>query len=263
MNREAAPAAGRVGLAVGVILFSTLSSFAFADDLAENQARFIEVTGEVRVVPQGSSNWIDARTDLPIDVGDVIQVGEDSQAEIYITKNVLWVLRPNTEVIIGHTTTREGRLSLKTGGLIGKVEVPGTAWEFETPMAVCGVRGTEFVLTHSNPEGTRLGVFKGAVELRQAESAEGTYPPVTINAHEEGVLQRGKPFKKLARFSPELNVTAQHLPSVRTRFRAIGDIWVPLTVDYRRELRRKIVPPVKMSPPRRRAAAQRKSRSQP
>jgi hypothetical protein len=223
-------------------------------DLAENQARFIEVTGEVRVVPQGSSNWLDARTDLPIDVGDVIQVGEESQAEIYITKNVLWVLQPNTEVIVGHTTTREGRLSLKTGGMIGKVEAPGTAWAFETPMALCGVRGTEFALTHTSADGTRLGVFKGTVELQPAESAEGTYPSVTIHAHEEGVLQRGKPFQKLARFSPGMDAQARHLPAVQKRFQIISGIWGPLTVEYRKELRRKIVPPVKMSPIRRRAA---------
>jgi hypothetical protein len=247
-------------VAVAVAFASPLSS---ANELAENQARFGEITGTVEVLSQGAVEWVEAHKDLPLETGDQIRVGEESQAELSIAPNVLWVAGGETELIVGHTTEKEGRISMRRGVLSGKVEpLAGRlgSWNFETPAGVCGVRGTEFILTHSDEEGTELAVAKGIVELQPAESAEGNVPPVLIGAGEQGILKKRMPLRKLTRFTPAMQARVRHLPRIQKRFRDTAGVWSPLTHAYRVELRRKfIAPPPKI---RRRPAAVPRKRSE-
>jgi hypothetical protein len=233
----------------------------YADSLAENQARFGKVTGTVQIVPQGSSRWIDAHIDLPFELGDEIRVGEDSEAELSVARNALWIVQANSDLIVGQTTTQEGHLTLKQGTLIGKVGPAANgaegSWEFETPMAVCAVRGTEFALLHSEEDGTHLGVFKGSVGMTPAETATQSFQTVMINAHEEGVLEKKKTFKKMTAWTPLLQAQAKRLQKLQKRFQAIADVWSPFTEAYREELRRKYIPraehhnvPVRHAPPK-------------
>jgi hypothetical protein len=218
----------------------------YADSIAENQARFGKVTGTVQVLSQGVSHWVDAHVDLPIEVGDQIHVDEDSEAELSITKNALWILQPDTDVIIGHTTTQDGQLTLSQGMLLGKFEpasngLTGT-WEFNTPLGVCAVRGTEFAIEYIDKGGTHLAVFKGAVDLQPAETASQTFPFVTVNTHQEGVLRSGGAVKISNTFSPTILSAQGHLRQLQKRFNEIAHVWSPLTEEYRKALRAKFVP---------------------
>lgn len=222
-----------------------------AEDLAENQARFAAVDGTVQVLSQGSANWVDAHIDLPLEVGDQISVGDDGQAELSLAKHVLVILDSSTEVIIGHTTTQEGHLTLTEGALVGKVEpLNGTygAWSIETPLGVCTITGTEFAVTHSEDKGMHVGVFKGAVQVSQAETAEGTLPASEISAHQEAALEKRKPLRTMKAFSPEIRKQALRLSTLQQRFRQIAAVWVPMTTDYRLLLRRKYIAEVKPHP---------------
>jgi hypothetical protein len=222
-----------------------MTSRAFADDLAESQVRFGEIKGSVQILAQGSADWVDAQTGLPLEVGDQIRVDE---AEISLAQNVLAILDNNSQAVIQHTTTRNGRMTLRDGILTVKVG-PGPdgregVWEFETPVGVCAVRGTEFILVHSIHDGTRLGVFEGAVEMRPAETAEGVQPAVIINTLQEGHLHE-REVRKLDAFSPSMGaIRARRLAHLRKRFRYSTGVWTPLTRDYRMELRRKFIAPV-------------------
>src|SRR5690348_12155473 len=110
-----------------------------ADELAEAQARFGQVNGNVQILSSGASDWVDAHVDLPIERGDQIHVGDDGEAELAMSENVLWVLHPNTDVIVEHAVKDEGQLTITQGGLLGKVDASAgpQRWEFSTPMAVC------------------------------------------------------------------------------------------------------------------------------
>ncbi|MCI0406813.1 MAG: FecR family protein [candidate division Zixibacteria bacterium] len=243
-------------------LYLLPSSLVFADALAESQARLGEVTGSVQVLTQGAPDWIDAHVDLPLETGDQIRVGEEGQAEVSMAQNVLVVLDAGTHVIMGHTTTREGKLSMSRGALLGKIQTKEGAegvWRFETPMGICAVRGTEFAIVHSEEEGTHLGVFDGAVEMAPAETAAGTADAVMIRAREEGVLEKKKPFRKLNAYSPVVQRHIPHVKGLRNRYARVSGVWVPLTGEYRKELRRKHVAPVKVkkTPPRRQAPRRR------
>jgi hypothetical protein len=236
----------KIRLAAFCILnFAFCIAVSWADPLAESQARFARVTGTVRVLAQGQPKWLDAHEDLPLDSGDQIEVGDDGEAELSITKNALWVATANTDLIVEHTTTEEGRLILSRGTLFGKVEKMNPAaqhWEFETPVAVCAVRGTEFVLDHSQKGGTHLGVFKGAVEMSAAETATQSYSPVVILDRQEAALQKGARVKIGRSWSPWMQMHFQQFQHVAQRFHQIRQTWTPLTASYRLELRRKFIP---------------------
>jgi hypothetical protein len=225
---------------------------AIADPLAVNQARFGNVHGTVKILPQGAADWLEARIDLPIEAGDQIQVDEESDVEMIISDSALWIVEGPAELIVGRTTPQEGHISLRNGTLFGKVESSNVQvgnWVFETPAGVCAVRGTEFVITHSTEDGTHLGVFKGVVEIKPAESATEEFPPILIHAREEGVIQRKMPLKKLASFSPTIKERATRLPKLQKRFREAGQVYSPFTEVYRKELRGKVVPPTPKQKP--------------
>src|SRR5258706_1855037 len=141
-----------------------LTSHVRADPLAENQARIGVVAGDVGLLSQGAPEWIEPHEGLPIEAGDRIRTGEDGRVELIMGENVLWTLEPETEVETEHMEMNAGRLNLTSGALLGKVDSARTAgvaqrWEFNTPMSVVAVRGTEFALQFSKTEGPRLGVF--------------------------------------------------------------------------------------------------------
>jgi hypothetical protein len=176
-------------------------------------------------------------------------VDPDSHAELSIGKNVLLDLIGDSHLVVGHTTTRETRLTLTRGTVLGKVETGGPrgVWTIETPGAVCTIRGTEFAILHGAEDGTHLGVFKGAVEFAPAESAMGISSPVMVEANQEGAVQRNKPLKALTAFSPLIRALLPSVKSFQKRFHEVSDVWVPMTVEYRKQLRQKYIAPVKKS----------------
>ncbi len=223
------------------------------EQISEIQARFGEMSGDVQLLSQGAVDWIDAHTDLPLQSGDQIRVGDDGEAVLVMSDHALWTLRANSEAAIGYTTSTEGRLSLRTGTLLGKV-LPQNGlsqeWRFETPTAVCAVRGTEFVIAHDDEEGTHLGVFEGVVEMGAAESAAGEGTLVMIRANEEGLLRHGQALRKLNQHSFWIRQQQHRLPLLRQRLQRVRDTWSPFTPSYRNELRRKFIVTPKVKPHR-------------
>jgi hypothetical protein len=235
-----------------LLLTAYCSLTAQADPLAENQARFGVITGDVGLLAQGAPEWIEPHEGLPIEPGDQIQTGEDGRVELIMGENVLWTLEPETEVVTEHMEINTGRLNLTSGTLLGKVDSARAAgvaqrWEFNTPMAVAAVRGTEFALQFSKAEGSLLGVFEGTVEMEPAETAEGLQPPVRVNAGQEAVAARGKALKTLVKFSPPMQLLAAKKTNLERRQSKIQDTWSPFTTATRAEARKKFV----AAPPKR------------
>jgi hypothetical protein len=147
-------------------------------------------------------------------------------------------------------------LDLSSGTLMGKVDsgrAAGTAqnWEFSTPAAVIGIRGTEFAIQADRQAGTRLAVFEGRVEMQPAETAEGLQPMMEIQGGHESVSRRGKPIQTLPQFSPGMKALDARRALFRRRMKQAQDTWSPFTTGVRAELRRKFVaPPPKTRPAR-------------
>ena len=248
----------RYGCALILLIPLSIPSVLSADALAQSQARFAQVHGTVQVLSPGAVEWIDAHTDLPLESGDQIRVGDDGEAEISASQNALWIVQSGSEVVWEHSTSDEGFLTLSQGSLEGKVshdEVP-QHWEFHTPTAVCAVRGTEFALDVSALEGAHLGVFDGEVEMKPIDSEEAPY---VIHASEEGILRAGHPFQKCLSFTERMRRHAAHRNVLQQRHAAMQSVWTPLTTQYRQELRSRFVKPP--PPPRKSIHRQRKRRS--
>jgi len=220
-----------------------------AAELAENQGRFGVVEGDVGFLPQGSSEWLEPHEGMPIESGDQIRTADDSQAELRMSPNVLWVLQPETQVAAERTDSRSGRLHLTAGALLGKVDssrVPiQQRWDFSTPAAAIAVRGTEFALSFSSVDGTRLAVYEGLVEMQAAETAEGPQPVERIGANQEGWVRRGRPLTVQKTFSPEMQRLRERRAELRKRMAVHQQGWSVWNPQDRKELRKKMVPAFK------------------
>ena len=81
------------------LLILLLAAPLYADTLAENQARFGVITGDVGLLSQGAPEWIEPHEGLPIEPGDHIRTGEDGQAELIMSDKAVWVLEPQTDLV--------------------------------------------------------------------------------------------------------------------------------------------------------------------
>jgi len=219
-----------------------------AEPLSENQSRFGVITGDVGLLTQGADDWIEPHEGLPLEPGDHIRTGENGTVELVMSDNALWVLEPQTEVVMEHTETNAGLLDLFDGHLFGTVDSKRAAgsiqrWEFHTPAAVVAVRGTLFGITASKQEGTHLGVFAGNVDVQPAETAEGPQPVTEVPSGHETVARRGRPIQTFTKFSAMMSTLAARRTAVLRRQKVIQDTWSSFTPSVRKELRGRYVSP--------------------
>jgi hypothetical protein len=220
----------------------------FADPLAETQARFGVITGDVGLLSQGAAEWIAPHEGLPIETGDQIRTGEDGRVEILLSENAAWRLEPETILATESMSTHAGRFSLSSGTLLGTVDSARVAgivqrWEFNTPAALVSVHGTQFAITVSKPQGTSLGVFEGMVELAPAETAEGLQPPVQVSQGHVATLKRGQVVRTVNGLTPEMQRLKLPMSAFRRRQIQIENTWSPFTTTVRADLRKKFVAP--------------------
>ncbi|HVO32705.1 MAG TPA: FecR family protein [Elusimicrobiota bacterium] len=233
--------------------------------MAESQARFGVFSGTVEILSQGAPEWVAVHEGLPIEPGDRIHTEEDSRAELIMSDNVLWLLRPDSEVVAEHTDLNSGRFDVAQGVLLGKVD-PARAgaaqrWEINTPGAICTVRGAEFAVDVQADKNSRVGIFDGEVEVQPADTAAGESTPLRIAAPQEGVVRRGKPLQIVRSMDKAMQPYEREFADVRARLARLRRTWTPYTTTVRTEFRKKFIapppPPPKYHPVRpRRASAE-------
>lgn len=182
-----------------------------------------------------------------------------------LSQNMLVVLGSSTHIVAERSDGNSGKINLTKGFLLGKLNSAAVNvrqnWEFKTPLAVCGVRGTEYAIEYSPEAGMRLGVFEGEVDVQEAEGPQGFPPMVRIGARHEAFIARGKPLKRLDAFSPSMEKLRAQRPDLRNRFNRMNGTWTPFTPTTRLEHRKKFITRAKLRPkrirpnPRRKAAA--------
>lgn len=222
--------------------------------LAENQARFGAIEGDVGFLPQGAAEWQTPTEGLPLEPGDQIRTAEDGRVELRMSAYAVWVLEPNSQAAAESMDDHSGRLNLVHGALLGRVNsqdiTQAQQWIFNTPAAVVAVRGTEFSLEYAAPQGAALGVFEGQVDFQAAETAAGESPVVRVGAGEEAVLKRGAALQKRPLTGPR-RAWRERLPDLRARSRRVQEGWSHWNPEDRRALRKnRVAPPPKRKPRR-------------
>ena len=238
------------------VLFVLLLSPAHGEELADLQARFGVITGDVGLLTQGAIEWIVPHEGLPIETGDHIRTGEDGRAEVIMNGNVVWWLEPETDFETEHMEVNRGTFNLSSGTLLGIVDSGRTAgtvqdWLINTPSASVTIQGTEFALEFSKAHGARLGVSAGIVEIEAAETAEGRQPPVRVMPAQEAIVARGHSIQISSKPSARMREWTDGWPEIRRSFRQIQNTWSPFTPTTRAEARKKFVSaPQKRSKPK-------------
>lgn len=252
-----------LGFTVYCSLFTVMSCLLNAEPLAENQARFGQVAGDVGVLTPGAAEWKLPVENMPIDPGDQIRTAEGATVELVLSEAMLVVLGGQSEAVAETTRQNSGRFNLRQGSLTGRLDSERARgpqqWEFHTPVSVCGVRGTEFALDYTAAEGASLGVFEGEVDVRAAEGPEGTPPSERVRAMEEVRLRRGQPLERRPRMGPLMERRYRERQSLRRRQARAQGIWTPWTDAVRREHRLRYALPPK-APVRRNAPPARRNR---
>lgn len=144
------------------------------------------IQGQVEVQHAGSTAWIAAKLNEPLQPGDRVRTGERSRAEIYLARGMTIQKGELSELEI----PPNGKVVMRRG--IFKVfdRAPDERQEFDLPTATAAIRGTDF-LVHVHDDGnSELTVLDGSVLL------QNNLGEVLLANNERGVAEAGKPPRK-------------------------------------------------------------------
>ncbi len=86
----------------------------------QKRARFVNLEGRVQVKKVSSVQWVDATLSTPLDRGDLVQTGSDSDARITFADGTFYTIKPDTLVTVEENATDNTRptsvaVSIQTG----------------------------------------------------------------------------------------------------------------------------------------------------
>jgi len=154
-------------------------------DRVDSQAQFNSLTGTVEITCDPDEvDWSPTNLDTVIYVNDHIATRKRSSAILQFADFNTYVMKPETEIVIASPPGQETKLQLVFGRLWNntkKILYEGTM-EIETSQAVCGIKGTTFVLVHDGSQ-TILRVITGTV----AFTSKATGVTVDVHAKEQAI----------------------------------------------------------------------------
>ncbi len=133
------------------------------------QALITFVAGEVYV--KGDADWEFVEIGNIVHPGEVIKVGVDSLCELQFGRDSVVRIQENSEVALKDFWLEPDRskvdVNLELGSVLCKVsKLSGEeSFKVRTRTAVCGIRGTEFMVKVSDTNDTLLAVKEGAVTI--------------------------------------------------------------------------------------------------
>ncbi|OGR75081.1 MAG: hypothetical protein A2X32_10315 [Elusimicrobia bacterium GWC2_64_44] len=132
------------------------------------EAKLLSLSGAVEVRPAREGQWTAATENMEIAEGGGIRTAAGGQAVLLMpNKSKVW-LKENSSLEIEQRQTLASRLALVFGKI--KVRVPHLMrkekFEVRTPVAVCAVRGTEFVMGSDESGKMDLQVLFGEVKFK-------------------------------------------------------------------------------------------------
>jgi hypothetical protein len=138
-----------------------------AEPCADSGARFTSLSREVEFRHEDDKdNWIPAKMDTQLCVGDHVRTSEDSSAIIGFSDLSTFVLKPESEIVVTLPPASDSKLQLLFGNIwvnVKKIANNGTM-EVDMSQAVTGIKGTTFVLSETGTTST-LKVIEGTVSF--------------------------------------------------------------------------------------------------
>jgi hypothetical protein len=150
---------------------------------------------------QHAGTWQTARSGLPVFVGDQIRTGADGRGKVVFQDDSVLAVAPNTEIRLDAQVFDPGARKFQSllhlaGGKIRAwvsdyYHEPRGRYEVETPTAVAGVRGTEFVVVYdATTETTDVVGITDRVDVTGKLAVMGA--PVQVAPHFYTRVQKGR-----------------------------------------------------------------------
>jgi len=167
------------------VVFMLISVLAAGPVMAQvTGGRLVSVSGNVWTQAPGVDE-IRARVGEQLEPGTKIRTGADSQAEVTFEDGSILIVQSQSSLVLSGIKRQQtkrtsiliffGRIWNKVSRKLGE----RTSYEVNTPIVVCGVRGTEFEAAVGDDGSVRIVVGQGIVDVSDAGRHE------TVNAGEQ------------------------------------------------------------------------------
>jgi hypothetical protein len=129
--------------------------------------------GTVEVLPAGTSKWQKAKVGMYLYQGDTVRTDKNAKAIILYANGAETKINELTELIIGEDQTQEEKkIRIRKGIIWNRTLGVRAKLMIRTPVAVIGVRGTQFDTSVEETTGdTSVYVYEGAVNIKNAFGA--------------------------------------------------------------------------------------------
>jgi hypothetical protein len=133
-----------------------------------------ELKGTVEVLPAGKEQWIPAKEEMPLNEGDSVRTGPDSNAIAVFENQVIMAVEQesNADLPKLQQTAKKDlimKVDVDKGQIwsdVGKLRSKRSKFFVATPTCVTGVRGTVFTVQAESAEKTTVAVVEGGVDVR-------------------------------------------------------------------------------------------------
>jgi hypothetical protein len=134
------------------------------------------VKGLVQVKRAGTDQLVRARRNMPINPGDTVYTGRDSYADVgsnmgeFAISGHDFTLMPMSSFVVPHEKVevpRKSKVRVIAEDMIDNVKkLFSDDFEIETPSAVMGIRGTDFIIDVDYDGNTTVLLIEGSVEVK-------------------------------------------------------------------------------------------------
>ncbi len=156
-----------LGFLLLIVIAGTLTP-AFAADKVERVAKLSEIKGDVKVKKAGGAKPFKAFDNMAVTKGDQIITGADSSVKLLLDDGSKITVGSNTQSLISDLMNSNGgnqtAVKVVSGQVWSKIENLSNAndsFQFETPTAVMGIRGTMVFI-----RGNSVSVAEGLVSVQ-------------------------------------------------------------------------------------------------
>jgi len=153
------------GFTIFISLTVIIAGLCFA--FQPRKVEILSVSGDVKVLPEGKTDWINGRLSMVLRPGDRIKTGAASSCELSFDKwneNIIGILE-NSDVII--LLKGNEKIEIINAEIFGRLKAirKGTSFEIKTPIAVCGARGTGLGVKADN-ENAKATAFEDDIYIK-------------------------------------------------------------------------------------------------
>jgi len=185
-------------------IVSTLQTLTLmASEKPEREYLVTDIEGNAGVIPKGKTEISPLKENFLIIPGDRIITGKSGRVELSNEEGTILEIGEESDLTIESISHSVSSFFLRIGRLLGKFKTfkkPSYTYNFNTPVAVAAVRGTELVLDVQPDGELQAGVVEGEVEFGPAEESDSSLWEEKVRIkNSEGLVV--KPKKKPVRMT--------------------------------------------------------------